>query len=33
VKAKASVTKEDGTVLATGIASFVRQGLEGTYSD
>lgn len=25
VKAKASVTKEDGTVLATGIASFVRQ--------
>jgi uncharacterized protein (TIGR00369 family) len=26
VKAKASITKEDGTVLATGMASFVRQG-------
>ncbi len=26
VKAKASLTKEDGTVVATGTASFVRQG-------
>lgn len=26
VRAKASVAKEDGTVLATGISSFVRQG-------
>lgn len=27
VKAKASIAREDGTVLATGMASFVRQGL------
>ncbi|MBM4350022.1 MAG: PaaI family thioesterase [Deltaproteobacteria bacterium] len=33
VKAKASVAREDGAVLATATASFVRQGLEGTYSD
>ena len=26
VKAKASVSKEDGNLLATGIATFVRQG-------
>jgi uncharacterized protein (TIGR00369 family) len=32
VKAKASVIREDGTVLATGMSTFVRQGLEGTYS-
>ncbi len=33
VKAKASIAREDGTVLATGMASFVRQGPQVTYSD
>jgi uncharacterized protein (TIGR00369 family) len=26
IKAKASIAKEDGTILATGISAFVRQG-------